>query len=97
MGQGPVDARRLTGVSGVDPIDVPLVFESDDEANIKGAAGSDRRGQRDHLNREMLGLYRTGTSIANDLELPEGRWRCEKADEYQEPVEMASDVHQTPL
>ena len=41
VGEGPGDFGRFAGVAGVDPVDVPVLFEREDEADLEGAAGGD--------------------------------------------------------
>ena len=36
VGEGPGDFGRLAGVAGVDPVDVPVLFEGEDEAEPGG-------------------------------------------------------------
>jgi hypothetical protein len=45
VGEGPGDLWRLAGVAGVDPVDVPVLFEGEDEAGLESAAGSDAGGE----------------------------------------------------
>ena len=69
VGEGPVDLRWLAGVAGVDPVDVPVLFEGEDEADLEGAAGGDAGGERDEFGGEMLGFDRAGAAVADDLKL----------------------------
>ena len=68
-GQGPGDLWRFAGVAGVDPVDVPVLFEGEDEADLEGAAGSDGGGEGDELGGEVLGLDGAGAAVADDLKL----------------------------
>ena len=84
VGEGPGDFGRLAGVAGVDPVDVPVLFEREDEADLKGAAGSDVRGEGDELGGEVLGFDRAGAAVSYDLELRVGgRMKDEGAGEEQ--------------
>ena len=59
----------LAGVAGVDPVDVPVLFQGEDEADLEGAAGGDAGGERDEFGGEMLGLDGAGAAVADDLKL----------------------------
>jgi hypothetical protein len=68
-GQGPFDVGRLTGVAGVVPIDVPLLFHGEDEASLQGSAGGDGGAEARQLGGEVLGLHGAGAAVADDLQL----------------------------
>ncbi|WP_433983454.1 hypothetical protein RBB78_19695 [Tunturiibacter empetritectus] len=88
----------LAGVAGVDPVDMPVLFEGEDEADLKGAAGGDTRGERDEFGGEMLGFDGAGAAVADDLKL--GVRGCEKqggAGEEQEGGEFAYVIHSVPI
>ena len=46
LGKRPVDGGRVAGAAGVDPVDVPVFFEGEDEADLEGFAGGDVGGER---------------------------------------------------
>ena len=50
----PLDARRLSGVSGVDPIDVPALIQGEVQADQGIASGLDRIAERKQIDREVL-------------------------------------------
>ena len=68
-GQRPGDLGRLAGVAGVDPVDVPVLLEGEDEADLQGSAGGDGGGEGDELRGEVLGLDGAGAAVAYDLNL----------------------------
>ncbi len=41
VGERPGDFGWLAGVAGVDPVDVPVLLEREDEADLEGSAGGD--------------------------------------------------------
>src|SRR5580692_5174697 len=45
FGEGPGDFGWLAGVACVDPVDVPVLLEGEDEADLEGAAGADAGGE----------------------------------------------------
>ncbi len=47
VGESPGDFGWFAGVASVDPVDVPVLLEREDEANLEGASGRDVRGERD--------------------------------------------------
>ncbi len=69
VGERPGDLWWLAGVAGVDPVDVPVLFEREDEADLEGAAGGDGGRERDEFGGEMLGFDRAGAAVADDLKL----------------------------
>ena len=79
--------RRFAGVSSVDPVDVPVRIEGEDETGLKCSAGGDRRGGRDQFRGQMLGLYRAGATVANYRKLRmSGQEREEKTDRDEQGV-----------
>jgi hypothetical protein len=97
FGEGPCDFGRLAGVAGVDPVDVPVLFERDDEAGLEGAAGGDGGSERDEFGGEMLGFDRAGTAVADDLKLGVG-WRMkEEGAGNEQQRAKAANVHQYQL
>ncbi len=68
-GQRPGDVGRLAGVAGVDPVDVPVLFDGEDEAGLEGAADGDLRDglrrERGELDGEVLGLDGAGAAVAD--------------------------------
>ena len=68
-GECPGYFGRLAGVAGVDPVDVPVLFEGEDEAGLEGAAGRDAGGERDEFGGEVLGLDGAGAAVSDDLKL----------------------------
>ena len=65
----PGDFGWLTGVAGVDPVDVPVLFEREDETNLKGAARSDAGRERYEFGGKVLGFDRAGAAVADGLQL----------------------------
>ncbi len=76
-GEGPGDFGWLAGVAGVEPVDVPVLFEGEDEADLEGSAGGDAGGERDELGGEVLGLDGAGAAVADDRKLGVAR-ECER-------------------
>ena len=68
-GEGPGDLGWLAGVAGVDPVDVPVLFEGEDETELEGSAGSDGGGDGDELGGEVLGLDGAGAAVADGRQL----------------------------
>ena len=67
VGEGPGDLGWFAGVAGVEPVDVPVLFEGEDEADLEGSAGGDAGGEGDEFSGEMLGLDGAGAAVADDL------------------------------
>jgi hypothetical protein len=67
--EGPLDGRRLTGVAGIGPVDVPVLFQREREADLQSAAGSDLRGEGNELDGEVLGLEGPGGAVADFFDL----------------------------
>jgi hypothetical protein len=51
-----------------------VFFEREDKASLEGTAGSDAGSERDEFRGEMLGLDRTGASVADDRKLGGCGW-----------------------
>ncbi len=63
LGKLPLHAGWKTGETRVLPVNVPLVFQREDEAHGLRAAGGNLRAGADHLHRHMLALYRARTAV----------------------------------
>ncbi len=101
-GEGPDDLGRLAGVAGVDPVDVPVLFEGEDEAELEGSAGRDGGGGGDELGGEVRGLDGAGAAVADrgQLGVPKlgGETRGEEDAGKQDPENAeAPKVHQVQL
>jgi hypothetical protein len=46
-----------------------VLFQGEDETDLKGPARGDTGGERDEFSSEMLGLDGTGAAVADDLKL----------------------------
>jgi len=64
FGERPLDFRGKAGVSGVDPVDVPVLFDGDDEACLNGATGGDLVGERGEFYGEVRSFERAGATVA---------------------------------
>ncbi len=69
LGERPLNGRGLAGVAGVDPVDVPVLLDGEDEADGLSAAGSDLRGERGELGGKVLGFDGTGAAVADFCDL----------------------------
>jgi hypothetical protein len=69
VGEGPSDFWRFAGVAGVEPVDVPVLFEGEDETDLESATWGDAGGEGDEFSSEMLGLDGAGAAVADDLKL----------------------------
>src|SRR5205823_14378135 len=82
---------------GVDPVDVPVLFQREDEADLESAARSDAGGERREFRCEMLRFNRAGAAVADDLKLGVcGRMKEEGAGDEQQRAKAAND-HQCQL
>jgi len=63
-GERPLDGGGLAGVSGVEPVDVPVLLDGEDEADYLRAAGGDCRAEFDQFRGEVLRFDRAGAAIA---------------------------------
>jgi hypothetical protein len=96
-GERPGNLWWIASVAGVDPVDVPVLFEGDDESSLNGAPGCDAGGERDELGCKMLGLDWAWTAVANDLKLRvRGRMVEEDTGEEQKQA-IATNIHQFQL
>ena len=93
VGEGPGDFGRLAGVAGVDPVDVPVLFEGEDEAGLEGAAGGDAGGEGDELGGEVLGLDGAGAAVADDLKLGVGGAEERRGRRRGAARDWADDIH----
>ena len=74
---------------------MPVLLESEDEADLKGSAWGDGGGEGDEFRGEVLGLDGAGAAVAYDLNLCIGRSeRQSGAEEEQQSEEVATNVHE---
>ena len=96
-GQRPCDVRRLTGVAGVHPVNVPVLFERELKARLQGSTGSDARPESDQFRSEMLRFYRARAAIADNLKLRICGWMKEEDTDKNEQRVEAANGHQSRL
>ncbi len=65
FGQRPVDLGRLAGVTGVDPVNMPVLFDGDDQPSLHAAANGNLRGQRGEFDGEVRGFERARAAVAD--------------------------------
>jgi len=94
LGEGPLDGGWFAGVAGVDPVDVPVLLDGEDEADDLGAAGSDLRRERGEFGGEVLGFDGAGAAVADFLNL--GAERGAEEREQQEKREQPAGPGQRP-
>ncbi len=94
VGEGPGDFGWFARVARVEPVDVPVLFEGEDQAYLKGSARGDAWRERDEFSGEVLGLDGAGAAVADDLKLSvRGDVKEEGAGEEQEFGDSAVNIH----
>ena len=97
VGKGPGDFRGLAGVACVDPVDVPVLLEREDEADLKGSAGGDVWREGDEFGGEVLGFDGAGAAVSYDLELGAGRRMKDQGAGEEQRGDGPDDIHSCQL